>query len=260
MLPVVELARAMNQINSADFLRAIFSDRREIVACLGSISKLAKHLNQPVIFTGGIAIDWHLLSKGIHRQKKQFNDIDIVVDDLSGIRDSLSEDFLINHFHPLRGKGRILIQLVDAKYSTRIDIFTPTSATLRERLTDLTIGDLSCKVVSSEDILAKLLAVIYPLTKGECVDPKYLEHFNSLYSIADLKQEREIWLDYRKEDQPLDFDNAREAVYESVEARAELIKKPDYCQGVEFICHWCSESDLFPIADRHEIYSILGYI
>ncbi len=95
--------------------------------------------------------------------------IDVVVEGLPSLRTSLSQDFLIMHFHPHRGRGKILIQLVDEDHGTRIDVFTPGSSSLTTRLTDSAIGDLQCRIVSAEDLLAKLLSVIYPTTTGASV-------------------------------------------------------------------------------------------
>ena len=247
-------------INCLDSFEKIFADSEDSLRCRGSLSKLAQHLEAPVIVTGSIATALHLLKNGIRRQMTRLNDIDTVVEDLPRVRSSLSQDFLINHFHPLRGQGRVLFQLVDEEYSTRIEVFTSNSITLSERLTDFSIGDLRCRAVSAEDVLAKLLSVIYPVTKGEKVDPKYVEHFQALSAAVDLKTMREIWRDYRKESYPLSFDEAVEAVRRSINANPDLLQREEYCQDINFACRWCFEAEQFPLAPRSKIYEILGYV
>lgn len=244
----------------AGFLHEIFLASEDVARCLGPLSKLARHLENPVIITGSIATSCHLLKKGLRRKKKHFNDIDVVVDGLPDIRTSLKQDFLINHFHPLRGSGRVLIQLVDEEYGTRIDVFTPNSRTLPERMADFVIGDLSCKAVSIEDVLAKLLSVVHSVTKGETVDPKYVEHLHLLFSVADLDVARDIWRDYRKEGQHIAFDEAAEAVRQSITTNPNLLQSEIYGQEVYSKCQWCQESELFPLAPRFKIYEILGYV
>src|SRR4051812_22473418 len=110
---------------SVSFLKELFIVGEDATRIQGSLSKLMQHLAAPVVLTGGIAIGWHLLRNGARQQKKRFNDIDLVVEGLSGLRGSLSGDFLIRHFHPHREQGKILLMLVDEEHRTRIDIFTP---------------------------------------------------------------------------------------------------------------------------------------
>ncbi|HKC63002.1 MAG TPA: hypothetical protein VKB86_05165, partial [Pyrinomonadaceae bacterium] len=207
-----------------------------------------------------IATALHLLKNGVRREMTRLNDIDTVVESIQNVRSSLSQDFLINHFHPLRGPGRVLLQLVDEEYGTRIEIFTPNSKGFSERLTDFAVGGLRCRIVSAEDLLAKLLSIIYPVTNGVKVDSKYIEHFKALFAAVDLKAVREIWLDYRKESYSLSFDEAAEAVQRSIAANPTLLQAEEYCQDINFFCRWCCESEKFPLAVRSKVYEILGYV
>src|SRR2546423_498494 len=163
----------MSLVKSAGFLEGILLAGEDISKCHGSPAQLARHLEEPVMITGSVAAGWHLLKNGRRIEKQRLNDIDVVVEGLASLRSSLSRDFLIRHFHPDRGGGRILIMLIDEEHGTRIDVFTPTTRTLTRRLTDFAIGDIACRVVAAEDLSAKLLSVIYPITKGEPVEPKY---------------------------------------------------------------------------------------
>ena len=84
--------------------------------------------------------------------------------------------------------------LIDEEHATRIDVFTPTTRTLPRRLTDFAIDDIACRVVAAEDLSAKLLSVIYPITKGEPVEPKYVEHFRLLSAVVDPATMNEVKL------------------------------------------------------------------
>ncbi|PYS48240.1 MAG: hypothetical protein DMF68_13855 [Acidobacteria bacterium] len=254
------MSRDQSSINCCGSFEKIFADSRDSARCLGSLSKLARHLKEPLIVTGSIATALHLMKNGMGRQMARLNDIDAVAEGLHCVRSSLSQDFLINHFHPLRGGGGVLLQLVDEEYSTRIEVFTPNSKTLNERLTDFAIGNLRCRTVSAEDVLAKLLSIIYPATKGCTVDPKYVEHFEALYATVDLKVAVEIWPDYRKENHPLSFYEAAEAVQRSIRDNPALLQREEYCQDINFVCRWCCASDEFPLAVRSKVYEILGYV
>ena len=242
------------------FLQEIFLASEDTAKCLGSISKLTRHLREPVVITGGIAAGWHLLRNGALRKKRHLNDIDIVVGGLSSLYASLSEDFLIVHFHPLRERGKILIQLVDEEHGLRIDVFTSGSKLLTTRLTDFAIGEVSCRFVSAEDLLAKLLSSIHPAMRGETVEQKYVEDFHLLSTVADLDTMREVWQEYRKEGECLEFEKAAEAVQRSIIANPGLLQASSYSQDVNQSCAWCCESEMFPLAARSRIYAILGYV
>lgn len=246
---------------NAGFLQEIFLAPEDVSRCFGSLSKLARHLDEPVVITGSIAAGWHLLNGGRPLKKRRLNDIDTVaVKGLSHVSSSLSQDFLINHFHPYRERGKVLLQLVDEEYGTRTEVFTPGSDSLAERLVDCAVGDLRCRVVSAEDASAKLLSIIHSVVEGGPVDPKYVEQFDALSAVADRAVTGKVWADYRKENQPSDFDEAAEAVESRITANPNLLQATCYCQDVDLVCAWCQESEMFPIASRSRVYEILGYV
>ncbi len=250
-----------HSIANTDFLQELFLAPEDVSRFLGSLSKLARHLEEPPVITGSIATGFHLLKSGRQPKKRHLNDIDTVaVKGLSLIRSSINQDFLINHFHPYRERGKVLLQLVDEEHRTRTEIFTSGSDSLAERLIDCTIGALPCRMVSAEDALAKLLSIIHSVIEGKPVDPKYVEQFDLLSTVAGRDAIKTVWRDYRKENQYLEFDEAVEEVKLSVAANPHLLQATRYCQDVDFLCEWCKESELFPIASRSKIYEILGYV
>jgi hypothetical protein len=250
----------MSLIKSVGFLEEVLLSSEDIRKCHGSLAKLARHLEGPVMITGSLATNWHLLENGRPVKKQRLNDIDVVVEGVASLRASLSRDFLIRHFHPTRGGGRILIMLIDEEHATRIDVFTPTTRTLTRRLTDFALDAIACRVVAAEDLAAKLLSVIYPITKGKPVEPKYVEHFHLLSTIVDLATMKDVWREYRKESQPLDFAEAAEAVEQSITAHPDLLQSGRYSQDINEACSWCCQSERFPLAPLSRIYAILGYV
>jgi len=248
-----------HSIANTGFLQELFVTHEDAFRCFGSLSKLTRYFAEPVVITGSIAASWHLLKSGRQLKKRHLNDIDLVaVTGLSLIHPSLSQDFLINHFHPYRERGKVLLQVVDEEHSTRTEVFTPSSDSLAERLIDCAVGDLSCRMVSAEDALAKLLSIIYSVIEGKPIDPKYIEQFDLLSTVADRVVTRNVWKEYRKGNQYLDFDEAAEAVKLMIAANPNLLQATYYCQDVDYVCTWCHESELFPIASRSKIYEILG--
>lgn len=237
----------------------MFPTVEEAIRCHGSLLKLSRHLEGPVVITGGVAVGWHLLNNGVRRVKGRLNDIDVVVTGLTNLRASLRQEFLIRHFHPFRERGKILIMLVDEEYRTRIDVFTPGTDSLIRRLTDLQMDELALKLISAEDLLAKLLSILYPITQGKQVNPKYFEHFQLLSLMADPEKAREVWCEYRKENQP-EFEEAAKDVERSVRANPALLSESSYSQDINEACSWCHESELFPLATLSRIQEILGYV
>src|SRR5204862_4520609 len=108
--------------------------------------------------------------------------------------------FFVSHFHPSRGRGKIILQLVDERHRVRIDLFTPYSPSLMSRVLSSELFGIVCRFVSAEDLTARLLAVLYGVTTGEHVDPKYYDKFSLISEFADMDTVREIWSDYRKTD------------------------------------------------------------
>ena len=62
------------------FLQEIFLAPEDVSRCFGSLSKLARHLDGPVVITGSIAAGWHLLNGGRRLKKRRLNDIDTVAE------------------------------------------------------------------------------------------------------------------------------------------------------------------------------------
>ncbi|HEU4387456.1 MAG TPA: hypothetical protein VFV34_06640 [Blastocatellia bacterium] len=240
-------------------LRDLFPDADDADRCLGSIERLAALVKDPVAVTGSIAAGCHLLRRGI-RLRKRLNDIDLVVKGLESLSPALSDEFLIRHFHPARGGGRILIMLVDQRHRNRIDIFGPAPASLFDRTVVSDIDGLPFRIVSAEDLLARLLTVMCGVTTGNEVDPKYVGQFKALLDVADLELAANVWHEHRRPDRPFHFEQAVEAVEQSLAANPALLQTGVYCQDIDRECEWCHETDEFPLAARSAIYEILGYV
>lgn len=228
--------------------------------CQSTLTKLAQHLNEPLVLTGGIAIGWHATRNGEQATRRPLHDIDLVVSDISALSPSLSQDFLISHFHPTRGAGRILLQLADETHQLRIDLFTPNSPSLTSRVRSTELFGIACGMVSAEDLTAKLLAILYGVTAGEQVDPKYYNSFKIVAGLANMGIVREIWSEYRKPDYPRSFDVAAEAVHQSIANDPSVLRKDVYGQDVGASCPWCVPSSSYPVSPRAKIFEVLGYV
>jgi len=233
-------------------LREMYSSNEDVSRCHRTLVKLAEQLHGTLVLTGGLAF-------GRAVEKRPFNDIDLVVTDLAALPLSLGEDFLVSHFHPSRGRGKILLQLVDASHRVRIDVFTPFSPSLMSRVHRAELCGIVCGIVAAEDLTARLLAIVYGVTRGEPVDPKYYDKFNRLFELADLSRVREIWADYRKPHDPHRFDVAVDAVHQTIAQNAGVLRPDVYDQKTGDACAWCFDNGAFPVSPRAKIFELLGY-
>lgn len=243
-----------------EFMVEMFPTGEEVFRCQSTFSRLARHLDGTPVLTGGLAVGWHATRNGRRVEKRPFNDIDIVVEHISDLPQSLRDDFLVAHFHPSRGRGRILLQLVDERHRTRIDVFTPFSTSLMSRVRSARLAGIACGIVAAEDLAARLLGVLYAVTTGECIDPKYYDKFNLLSEFADVDAVRRIWSDYRKEGCSQDFDVAADTVHQRIAHNPSLLRKDSYDQDLNTTCPWCSHGNLFPVSTRSRIFDILGCV
>lgn len=241
-------------------LGEMFPDSKDAFRCHRTLVKLARHVNGQMALTGGLAYSWHLQQYGREVERRPLNDIDLVVADLAALAPALGEESLISHFHPSRGRGKILLQLVDADQRMRIDLFTPFSSSLMSRAHHTELCGISCGVIAAEDLTARLLAIACDVTTGKSVDPKYYDKFRRLSELIDLKVARDIWSDYRKPDCPHHFDEAAEAVRQAVAQNPGVLRPELYAQPADAACPWCGHSDLFSVSPPAEIFAVLGYV
>ena len=125
-----------------------FSSKEDMLRCQNTLSLLAQHTNTTLVLTGSIAFYWHLVQNNICNEQFSFNDVDVVIEDSSILKQSLSKHCLVSHYHPLRAKGKILLQLVDKLQRVRIDIFTPYSPSLMGRSISIELCGRKFRVIS----------------------------------------------------------------------------------------------------------------
>lgn len=242
------------------FFHNLFLSDQDTVRCQRALLKLAKHIKTPIVLTGGLAVSWHAVQNGLFQQRGPLSDLDLVVNDLSAIRHSICQDFLLSHFHPSRSRGKILVQLVDEANRLRIDVFTSCSKSLNHRLLETAINEIPLRIISAEDLTAKLCEVISAVLKNQSIEAKYFHSFKLLFAIADLEVMKNIWTDYRNESLSPEFEKVTEAIQQIIADHPERLQKGGYCQNLSQRCQWCQESQLYPLAPRVKVFEILGYV
>ena len=242
------------------FLSELFPTPEECARCQLTLTKLARLMREPPLLTGGLAIRWHLLAHGVHFKRRTFNDIDVVVQDESQLRNGLSQNFLIAHYHPTRGRGKILMQLADEESRSRIDLVTPYSHSIKDRAGPLAVAGMRYGIVAAEDLVARLLCILNQVVKGQPVAPKYYEAFTRLGDIADMECVAAIWHEYRDDSHPRDLSEAVTIMQQAINKNAHLLQPDVYSQAVDQACSWCCESELFPLAPAVRIHEVWGYV
>jgi hypothetical protein len=101
---------------------------------LKTLQKLSQHDISGWALAGGSAVEIHCLRSGLPSSTRPLNDIDFVAAAFGSAPETLAQDFLFRHVHPLDPPGKTLLQLVDADTALRIDLFRAYGAIMRRTL------------------------------------------------------------------------------------------------------------------------------
>jgi hypothetical protein len=140
------------------------------------VEKLAIQGLREFALTGSVAMEIHMAATGQTPRLRRLNDLDIVVESLASIPQSVADGFLFRHVHPKAIAGKTLMQLVDPDQALRIDAFRECGSTL-ERSRLVRFGTRVLKLVSLEDLAARAARVVMDLEAGFAVSRKHAEDF-----------------------------------------------------------------------------------
>jgi len=196
-----------------------------------SLGRVQRHVDATrVALTGSVAIELQLGAPAT----RQAHDIDLVAATPDAVRPTLTDDFLVSHFHlPQAGYSKFLIQLVDPHTRLRIDVFPDALGTLtRARHLDKT---LAFPVLDAADILDHKLATLAKSSPTRPDDPK---HYHDAVSLA------------------AHLDCSIPAI------PASHLRPAAFSRDINGICDRCrtSATSSFPLADKRAILSLLGYV
>jgi hypothetical protein len=201
--------------------------------------------------TGSVAIALQTRDEG----QITLNDLDLVVASANALPPTLGEAFLVRHFHPHAQRGRILIQLADARERLRIDVFTVIGASL-QRAASFANG---LAVLSKEDLAARLASILLGLDRGRPVERKYLSRFERVSASIDVSAMARVWLEHRGSDDPATYDEAVKRFRAAALAHPELLQDPIYATAVGPPCPDCAASSSFKCAPAERFLSVFGY-
>jgi hypothetical protein len=197
------------------------------------LRRLLPHVDTGLIaLTGSVAIE---LQVEIAPRCIAAEDIDFVANDAEAVRETVTSDFLVSHFHlPQPGYPKFLIQLVDPATRLRLDIF-PDALGALNRTHVLDVAGVPLRVLKAQDILDHKLGLLSKASLANPVDEKHYVDAKRLGTICG----REV---------PL--------------LLASHLAGTVYSQDTKAKCPRCEVSQCagFPLAPKSAILDILGYV
>lgn len=222
------------------------------------IQKLARHHVQSWVLTGGFAVEIHHIGRRADPIRRTFNDIDFVAPWFDYLPNSLQDNFLFRHVHPLDPPGKTMLQAVDADQAIRVDVFNDGGAATKRAQT-IVLSGWRTQVISLEDLLARMARFSLDIAHGEAVPAKHVHDFLRLVKLADVDDVEMVWADHRRPEHPTSFREARELLQAFIPKRQDLLIKPDYSNDINEVCSRCIPIPHFQLADRFRLRSLLGY-
>lgn len=223
------------------------------------LRKLRRHDVSPWALTGGFAIELHILHSGARSRLRPLHDIDFLVSSFDCIPKTLRRDFLFRHVHPDDPPAKTLLQAVDPEPGVRIDVFRAYGFEMK-RLFQIELDGFFLKLVSLPDLAARHARLCWDLIDAKQVHPKYVQDFLRLMEVAPLEDVEGLWQEHRKPQFPENFSEAVSELRRAIALRSDLMVAWDYSTNVNEVCLRCRETRTFPLANRAQIYSILGYV
>jgi hypothetical protein len=225
---------------------------------LCTFRKLARHDVRRWALTGGLAVEIHRLSRGCPASVRALSDIDFIADSFDGIPESLANDFLFRHIHPLEPPGRTMLQFIDTESALRMDVFRACGATMA-RTSNLDFSAGMIQVISLEDLAARTARLVLDLAGGVPMPFKHAIDFSRLAELVNPAEMEPAWLDHRKPGQPATFEETIRLLQYLIPAHQDLLMTPEYSKDTEEVCSRCRNTPAFRCADLKVILSILGH-
>ena len=230
----------------------------EAKRALKTLRRLSHHEISAWALAGGFAVEVYCIRGGLPAGIRPLNDIDLVAPGFDCIPQTLAQDFLIRHVHPLDPPGKMILQLVDTETAVRIDLFGAKGAIMTRTLF-LEFLSRSIQLISVEDMLARTARLLLDLLAGVQVPAKHASDFLRLANLVQSSEVEVAWQDHRKPDHPVTFHEANTIVRGLIATHRHLLIVPQYSKDVTQTCSRCIASATFPLAEPQLVLSLLGY-
>jgi hypothetical protein len=189
--------------------------------------------------------------------RSTLNDIDLVAADFDALPVTLGSSFLVNHAHPKRPKGKLILQLVCPDTAVRVDVFSAYGTILdRTRATEL--QGLSVRVVAREDMASRIASEMMGFVRGGATSAKCAADYERLARVVDPELVEVSWQEQRRDIDPMDFNEACAVIDRALRvSRARLID-PVYSKTPSK-CPHCEGNTPFRLVAPTRIVELLGY-
>lgn len=222
------------------------------------LSKLLPHLQQDRFWVvGGLAIRFHLATHNIDYPVKEFNDLDLKAEHSSVVLPSVTQDFLIYHYH-LQPEDHFYIVLIDPETKIKVDIFDPTIPVLRS--TTASFQEHTFKLRSPEDQLTKTVFDINRISRQAKVDPKQFTETKLLSQISDMELADQLWKQRHFKEYSPSIQEAIDRAETIAKGHPDWIKQHPFKRPQPYDCPDCISTPNFPLTPMPKIYRILGYV
>jgi hypothetical protein len=223
-----------------------------------TLRKLASHDVSRWVLVGGLAVEFHCLLSGHSHPIRHLNDIDFVASAFDCIPETLARDFLFRHIHPFDPPGKIMMQIVDAETSLRVDLFRADRG-IMSRAISLDIPFDPLRIISVEDLVARAARLLLDLDASVPVPAKHADDYLRLAELVKSSNMETAWQDHRKSTHPRTFWEANTLLRRLIAIRHNLLISSEYSKDTAEICPRCVPTPPFELADPNVVLSLLGY-
>ncbi|MGB6691743.1 MAG: hypothetical protein WBE76_28215 [Terracidiphilus sp.] len=237
---------------------AAFLSQADAERAARSVRKLRRHEISSMVLTGGLAVELHLLQRGLPSILRPLNDIDFLVDSFDEIPKALSADLIFHHVHPHDPPGKTLLQSVDPETAVRIDLFRAYGDETARAQT-LELAGIVQRMISLEDLVARTARLCLDLASDRPLPTKHARDFLRLLPIADTASIERAWPEHRKAGHPRSFAETANLLERLIPERPHLLVVPGYSRDPAQICPRCQSTPHFPLAGGERVLSLLGY-
>jgi hypothetical protein len=225
---------------------------------LATLRRLARHNISRWALAGGFAVEIHRLLCGRPPSIRPLNDLDFIAEACDCIADTLADEFLFRHVHPLDPPGKIMLQFVDACTAIRIDLFRAYGAIMGRTLSvNLSIGPV--RLISLEDAVARAARLVLDLAGHAPVASKHAHDYLRLVKLVQSSNVEAAWRDHRKPSHQMTFRETSAVVRSLISTHFDLLITPEYSKDIAEVCPSCVPAAPFQLADRNVVLSLLGY-
>jgi hypothetical protein len=235
-----------------------------------TLLKLLTHIDtNNVILCGGLAIRYHLKKNNIDfNYDRDFNDLDLLLKDISDLTPSVAKDFMVYHYHDYSDKkpknsDDFFIALVDKESKIKVDIFSYNPYTPFDP-NEIEFEGFKLKIRNPEDQLATQVLESAGTLEGSKIDPRWIENIEGLFKISDIEKADKYFHDKNSYngmgENP--FTESILEVYEKIKKHLSekpelLVSKP--CRRNPYTCELCEDRNGFTVVPMDQVYNVLGY-